>query len=368
MTMRLKNISDQLFSISSIYQFSLLLPHEVELLHDLNHTFLDYGHIGCIHGDFADQAHLHPQKVALVLENGSLTYVELLFYAQQLANYLIIKCAVQPGQIVCQLIERSFEMVIGMIGIWMSGGIYTPLNLHDPDKQLNACIQQTDAHLILVHQPTQNQLLSQCLMINVGQVICFDHINAEITTYIDSINVTPEHISHIIFTSDRSGLLKAVQLRHHNFISSVRSNHIHSMDTVLHHTSVNFDIHLLEIVGTLIMGGQAILLHPNGNLNMNFFSETIERQQITFFNIVPSLLSIFDDYLSTASSKENLKTLRCVLSGGEPLMTNTMRNMLNFVNERCRFYNYYGCTECTGTVMQYIGESNNDDAEFLPIG
>ncbi|CAF1528777.1 unnamed protein product [Rotaria sp. Silwood1] len=319
MTMRLKNISDQLFSISSIYQFSLLLPHEVELLHDLNHTFLDYGHIGCIHGDFADQAHLHPQKVALVLENGSLTYVELLFYAQQLANYLIIKCAVQPGQIVCQLIERSFEMVIGMIGIWMSGGIYTPLNLHDPDKQLNAYIQQTDAHFILVHQTTQNQLLSQCLMINVGQVICFHHINAEITTYIDSINVTPEHISHIIFTSDRSGLLKAVQLRHHNFISSVRSNHIHPMDTVLYHTSVNFDIHLLEIVETLIMCGQAILLHPNGNLR-------------------------------------------------EPLMTNTMRNMLNFVNERCRFYNYYGCTECTGTVMQYIGESNNDDAEFLPIG
>ncbi|CAF1098412.1 unnamed protein product [Rotaria sp. Silwood1] len=319
MAMRLKNIFDQLFSISSIYQFSLLLPHEVELLHDLNHTFLDYGHIGYIHWDFADQAHLHPQKVALVLENGSLTYVELLFYAQQLANYLIIKCAVQPGQIVCQLIERSFEMVIGMIGIWMSGGIYTPLNLHDPDKQLNACIQQTDAHLILVHQPTQNQLLSQCLMINVGQVICFDHINAEITTYIDSINVTPEHISHIIFTSDRSGLFKAVQLRHHNFISSVRSNHIHPMDTVLHHTSVNFDIHLLEIVETLIMGGQAILLHPNGNLR-------------------------------------------------EPLMTNTMRNMLNFVNERCRCYNYYGCTECTGTVMQYIGESNNDDAEFLPIG
>ncbi|CAF1505285.1 unnamed protein product, partial [Rotaria sordida] len=266
MSMRLKNIFDQLFSISSIYQFSLLLPHEVELMRDLNNTFVDYCQIGCIHWDFAYQAHLHPQKVALVLENGSMTYGELLYYAQQVANHLITTCAVQSGQMVCQLIERSFEMVIGMIGIWMSGGVYTPLNLHDPDTQLNACIQQTDAHLILVHQPTHDQFLSQCLSINTDEVIGFAHMNEEITTCIDLVNVTSEHISHIIFTKEHSGLLKAVQLRHRNFISSIRSIHIQPTDTVLHHTSVNFDVHLLEIVGTLIMGGQVILLHPNGNL------------------------------------------------------------------------------------------------------
>ncbi|CAF1335283.1 unnamed protein product, partial [Rotaria sordida] len=266
MSMRLKNIFDQLFSISSIYQFSLLLPHEVELIRDLNNTFVDYCQIGCIHWDFAYQAHLHPQKVALVLENGSMTYGELLYYAQQVANHLITTCTVQSGQMVCQLIERSFEMVIGMIGIWMSGGVYTPLNLHDPDTQLNAYIQQTDAHLILVHQPTHDQLLSQCLSINTDEVIGFAHMNEEITTCIDLVNVTSEHISHIIFTKEHSGLLKAVQLRHRNFISSIRSIHIQPTDTVLHHTSVNFDVHLLEIVGTLIMGGQVILLHPNGNL------------------------------------------------------------------------------------------------------
>ncbi|CAF4193200.1 unnamed protein product, partial [Rotaria sordida] len=127
MAMRLKNIFDQLFSVSSIYQFSLLLPHEVELIRDLNDNFLDYSQTGCIHWDFTYQTHLHPQKVALVLENGSMTYAELLYYAQQLASYLITTCAVQSGQMVCQLIERSFEMVIGMIGIWMSGGVYTPL-------------------------------------------------------------------------------------------------------------------------------------------------------------------------------------------------------------------------------------------------
>ena len=196
--------------VRSIYEFSLLLPHELELMHDLNNTFRDYGQTGCIHWDFASQAHSHPQKVALVLENGSMTYSELLYYSQQLANHLITKHAVRPGEIICQLVERSFEMVIGMLGIWMSGCVYTPLNLHDPSARLKTCIQQTNAHLVLVHQSTYDQTLSGCLMINVDEVIYFTQINEEITTYIDSVNVTSEHISHIIFTNDFSNSIKAV--------------------------------------------------------------------------------------------------------------------------------------------------------------
>ena len=95
----------------------------------------------------------------------------MLYYAQQLANHLITKCAVQSGDIICQLMERSFEMVIGMMGIWISGGIYAPLNLHDPLQRINLCLQQIDPHIILVHQSTNTQLLPECLLINVDQVL-----------------------------------------------------------------------------------------------------------------------------------------------------------------------------------------------------
>ena len=210
MANRLKNIFDQLFSISSIYQFSLLLPHEVELVRDLNDTSVDYGQVGCIHWDFARQAQLHPQKVALVLEDGSMTYNEVLYYAQQLANHLITKCAVQSGEIICQLMERSFEMAIGMMGIWISGGIYAPLNLHDPHHRISMCLQQIDPHIIFVHQSTNTQLSSECSSINVDQIISFAKINEDITPCLDSVNVKPDYVSHIIFTSDFSGLLKAV--------------------------------------------------------------------------------------------------------------------------------------------------------------
>ena len=210
MASRLKKVFDQLFSVSSIYQFTLLLPHELDLIRHLNCASLDYNQAGCIHWEFANQVNQHPQKVALSLEDGSMTYGELLYYAQQLANQLITKYAVQPGQTICQLMDRSFEMVIGMISIWISGGVYTPLNLHDPFKRMSTCIQQTDARVILVHQSTYDSSLSGYLLLSIDQVICFAQTNEEVAKYIDDVNVTSEDISHILFTSDSTESLKAV--------------------------------------------------------------------------------------------------------------------------------------------------------------
>jgi acyl-coenzyme A synthetase/AMP-(fatty) acid ligase len=65
------------------------------------------------------------------------------------------------------------------------------------------------------------------------------------------------------------------------------------------------------------MGGEVILLHPDGNLSMSFFSETIRRQQVTVLNIAPSLLNILTDYLRNTNNNECLKTLRCISSGGK---------------------------------------------------
>jgi non-ribosomal peptide synthetase component F len=100
-------------------------------------------------------------------------------------------------------------------------------------------------------------------------------------------------------------------------ISSIRSNIIQETDVVLHHTPVTFNVHLLEIIGTLITGGQVILLHPNGNLNMNFFSQTISCQQVTYLNIVPSLLTILIDYLRVTNNRECLKKLRSISLEGK---------------------------------------------------
>ena len=212
MANRLKQIFEQIFSVSSLCQFNVLLPHELKLIRDLNNTSLEQSERGCANWNFANQARQHPQKVALVLEYNSLTYAEVLYYSQLVANRLITEYAVQSGDKIGQLIDRSFARVIGMISIWMSGGVYIPLSTYNSGKQISTYIRRSGARLLLVHRSTHNLSLAQCsiLRAHVDQMICFGDINQEITNLIDSVNVTPEHQSHMLFTHDHPDMTKMV--------------------------------------------------------------------------------------------------------------------------------------------------------------
>jgi non-ribosomal peptide synthetase component F len=111
MASRFKNMLDQVDSVYSIYQFSLILPYELEVMHDLNNTFHEYGQISCVHWEFTCQAGLHPQKVAVELDEQYLTYCELLHYGQMLSLNLLNNHHILPGDIICQCVERSLSMV-----------------------------------------------------------------------------------------------------------------------------------------------------------------------------------------------------------------------------------------------------------------
>jgi hypothetical protein len=111
MANRLKNIFQQLFSVSAIYEFSLLLPHELEIIRDLNNTYFDSGRVNCIHQEFAYESSLLSQKMGVELDDQSLTYAELLYYAQVLSLYLLNEHEIVPGEINCQCVERSLSMV-----------------------------------------------------------------------------------------------------------------------------------------------------------------------------------------------------------------------------------------------------------------
>ena len=107
-----------------------------------------------------------------------------------------------------------------------------------------------------------------------------------------------------------------IQLRHQNLTSAIHSCDIQSTDVVLHHTPVTFDVHLSEIIGTLIKGGQVALLPPNVTYDINVYSRTVSEQQVTCLNIVPSLLTTLTHYLHSTNNEDCLKTLRRIMSHG----------------------------------------------------
>jgi hypothetical protein len=192
----------------SVYEFSLLLENEKQILRELNPIPHVARETDCIHWAFARRAEEHPQKIGIMMEDQSLSYSEILYYAQQFALYLMTQCRVRSGDIVCQLVERSIEMVLGILAIWMCGAIYTPCSPRDPTVRLHSNISGLEARLLLVHAATRRHApqISDLTIVQLDQI--GEQTNA--LSAFDSVSVISNHLSHIVFTSGSTGEPKMV--------------------------------------------------------------------------------------------------------------------------------------------------------------
>ena len=191
-----------------IYEFSLLLDNEQQILHDLNPTTPVGRDTDCIHWAFARRAQENPQKIGIMMEDQSLSYTEILHYAQQWALYFLTHCQVKPGDIVCQLVERSIEMVLGILAIWMCGAIYTPFSPREPSARLHSRIRSLEARVLLVHAATCHYI-EQTSGLTVVELDRIEEQTIDLSI-LDNISVISEHLSHIVFTSGSTGEPKMV--------------------------------------------------------------------------------------------------------------------------------------------------------------
>ncbi|CAF1563615.1 unnamed protein product, partial [Adineta steineri] len=253
-----------------VHELSLTLSNEQYLMQSLNNTQTSFSSpLTCIHHEFVYQVMKHPQKLAVELDEQSLTYCELLYYVQILSLTLLNEYHVSPGEVVCQCVERSLSMVIGIMGIEMAGGVYCPLSPRDPEHRLHALTQQTQSRLVLVHDLTKTKFDDAIISLDVDSILIINALNSDMdSNCLSSAIVNGGKIAYIIFTSGSSGIPKAVQLRQQNFINSilalVQIDTLHENDTVIQIASSTFDAHVQETVGSLICGATIVMLHPQG--------------------------------------------------------------------------------------------------------
>ncbi|CAF4177168.1 unnamed protein product, partial [Adineta steineri] len=304
-----------------IYELSLALSNEQYLMQSMNNTQISFpSPLTCIHHEFVYQVMKHPQKLAVELDEQSLTYCELLYYVQVLSLTLLNEYHVVPGEIICQCVERSLSIVIGIMGIEMAGGVYCPLSPRDPQHRLHALIQQTQSRLVLVHHLTKIKFDDDIVAVDIDLILTINDLNSDMdNNCLSSVIMKGDEIAYIIFTSGSSGIPKAVQLRQQNFINSVlgfvRIDALHGDDVTIQISSATFDAHILEIVGSFICGATIAMLHPQG--------ESVSSAFITV--------------------------------------------LMQFVVESCRIWNLYGPAEATlGTSSHLIDVTS--DMHDLPIG
>ncbi|CAF0942614.1 unnamed protein product [Didymodactylos carnosus] len=140
-----------------IYELSLLLSNEKQFIQSMTNTQISFPSVKCIHHEFIDQVMKYPQKVAVELDEQSLTYSELFYYVQTVALNLLNKHEIVPGEIICQCVERNLSMVIGIMAIEMIGGVYCSLSPRDPQHRLYVLLEQTQYRLLLLHPLTQSK-------------------------------------------------------------------------------------------------------------------------------------------------------------------------------------------------------------------
>ncbi|CAF1264219.1 unnamed protein product [Adineta steineri] len=356
-----------------IYELSIILSNERYLMQSLNNTQVSFSSpVTCIHHEFVYQAMKHPQKLAVELDEQSLTYCELLSYVQVLSLTLLNEYHVLPGEVVCQCVERSLSMVIGMMAIEMAGGVYCPLSPRDPQHRLHVLTQQTQNRLVLVHHLTKIKFQRNVFLFDIDLVVSDNDRERMIDIYqLSNVIVTAVDIAYTIFTSGSTGTPKAVQVCHRNFsqymYSLICGDVLNEKDTIIQIARCSFDVHVQEILGTLTAGATLVMLHPRGITDPKYLADVIKKKNITCITAVPTILQLLFSLLQQSNDISSLMSLRCVCTGGE-MWSDSLRNLIfGLVADYCKLWNLYGPAETT--IVCTVHRVNlNANTQSISIG
>ncbi|BAY99593.1 amino acid adenylation domain protein [Tolypothrix tenuis PCC 7101] len=334
----------------SIAELPLLTAFErKQILVDWNQTQTDYPQHLCIHKLFEEQVEKTPNAIALVFENQRLTYHELNTKANQLAYYLQ-KLGVKPEVCVGICMERSPEMVIGLLGTLKAGGAYIPLDPKYPQERLAFMLEDSQAQILL----TQTHF-AKGFTGNIN-TICLDSdwqlLEPQSKENLFS-EVTSQNLAYIIYTSGSTGKPKGVAIEHCSCIAllhwarQVFSDH--ELAGVLASTSICFDLSVFEIFVPLSWGGKVILVE-----NALHLPNSTAAQEVSLVNTVPSIIS---ELLRVNGLPSSVRTVNLA---GEPLQHQLVQQI--YQNDAIqKVVNLYGPSEDT-TYSTYSLVKKEDKA------
>ncbi|MBV9927464.1 MAG: amino acid adenylation domain-containing protein [Acidobacteria bacterium] len=346
--------------------------HELPLLgaeerHELlvlrNETVRDFGPERCLHEWVEAQVELTPDAVAVISEEEQVTYAELNRRANRLARRLR-ELGVGPDVPVGVCVERSVEMVVGLLGVLKAGGAYVPLDPEYPQERLAFMLENTGARVLL----TQQRLV-EVLPPFEGRVLCLD---AEEEAADDGqpeenprSGVKGDNLAYVIYTSGSTGRAKGVMIAHRSICNRVLWTldryPLGPSDRLLQKTPFTFDASVWELFAPLMSGAQLVMARPGGHRECAYMAGVIAAKQVTFLQLVPSMLQVF---LSEAAAGD-CRSLRHVFCGGEVLPAQLQERF----HERlgAELHNLYGPTEVSIDATSWDCERDRP-RQVVPIG
>ncbi|MBD2253936.1 amino acid adenylation domain-containing protein [Nostoc parmelioides FACHB-3921] len=355
-----------------ISQLPLLTAVEQQqLLVEWNATQVDYPLNKFIHHLFEEQVQRTPDAVAVVYENQQLTYQQLNHRANQLANYLHA-LGVKPDVLVGLCVERSLEMIVGLLGILKAGGAYLPLDPDYPQERLSFMLEDAQVPVLL----TQQQLLEN-LPQHQAKVVCLDtdwQVISQSSGDNARAGVQASNLAYVIYTSGSTGRPKGVMISHGaiaNHCCIIQQAYaLEKSDRVLQFASINFDASLEQIFPTLIAGA-TLVLRGSDVWTPTKFQKIISDFGLTVVNLPTAYWQqLTQEWVKTQALDSNSQ-LRLVLVGGDAILPEYVAKWQRSPMFCVRLVNAYGPTETTitATLFEIPPQWSKDgNLRKMPIG
>ena len=292
---------------------------------------------------FEEQVARTPEHSAVVFEGAHLTYRELNEQSNQLARYLRLVYQEQgrefkPGSLCALCLDRSLEMLVGILGILKAGGAYVPIDPNYPTDRIRYLLEDTGSELFL----TQTHLTSSLghLLDENIQVITLDdkpyqhQDKANLPQYCKSSD-----LAYVIYTSGTTGKPKGVMIEQRSVMNTLVELYdvyqLTSYSKVTGYTAYVFDVSVSELFTPLLQGAELHILSDSIRKDTHALSVYLIEQNITHVYLPPAVLSVLP--------KQEYQSLECIIFAGEPCDESTGR----YWSEHYKLYNYYGPTEAT---------------------
>ncbi|AUT01014.1 non-ribosomal peptide synthetase [Nostoc sp. CENA543] len=346
-----------------ISQLPLLTAWEKQqLLVDWNNTQAEYPVDQCIHQLFEEQVEKTPDAVAVVFENQHLTYQQLNCRANQLAHYLQ-DLGVKPDTLVGICVERSLEMMVGLLGILKVGGAYVPIDPEYPTERLSFMLTDTQVKVLLTQEK-----LREFLPQYQGRIVCLDSdwnsISLENQNNLN-ITVSAESLAHVIYTSGSTGTPKGVAVTHQSVNRLViNTNYIQltANDRIAQAANIAFDAATFEIWGALLHGAVLVIISKSVLLIPEELAVNISSHKVNVLFLTTALFNQLASHLPQAFS-----SLKYLLFGGEAVDPRWVQEVLEKGTPQ-KLLHVYGPTENTTFSSWYWVEKLVGTATTVPIG
>ena len=305
------------------------------VLGEWNDTTRDYPHtatLPCLVSNIASRV---PEKDAIICDNKTLTYAALELRANAIASRLQAS-GIRRGDLVGIHLERSTDMVAGVLGILKCGAAYVPMDPSFPAERLGFMVE--DAHMPVIVSQTS---LHRELPASSAKVLLIDEIPGDAAGF-NSVEIDPEDLAYVIFTSGSTGRPKGVRVSHRavvNFLNSMRREPgLTPDDVLLAVTTLSFDIAGLEIFLPLTTGAKVVIATRDVTIDGNLLADTIDKQGVTILQATPVTWRLLLE--SGWGGRQAFKAL----VGGEAVP----RELVNRLAPHCgEVWNVYGPTETT---------------------